>query len=92
LSSAGVSSSEKAAILQVLQDSPPPTVKVWFDAAQLLRRMSAELTLNGMGGSAGPVRGTMTMDFSHYGAPVSITAPAPSDVMSYTQFQHLTGA
>jgi len=26
------------------------------------------------------------MDFSHIGAPVSITAPAPSDTISYSSF------
>jgi hypothetical protein len=69
--------------LQLLQGMSPPTVTVYFDAQQLLRQMSVSLQVNGLTGGAS---GSVVMDFSHYGTQVVITAPAPSDTISYKAF------
>lgn len=71
-----------------IDKASPPTITVWFDGNRLLRRMNMDmqLAMGQAGGTAG-----MTMDFSNYGTPVSISAPPSSQVMSYQQFTQAVG-
>ncbi len=69
--------------LRLLQGMSPPTIRAWFDADGLLREMSVNLQIDGLSGG---VSGDVVMEFSHYGSPVRITAPAPSDTISYKSF------
>jgi hypothetical protein len=67
------------------------TEDVWFDASGLLRRESAKIS----GGSSG-ASGAVVMTFQNFGTPVSIQAPAPGNIVSFSQFtadlQALKGA
>jgi hypothetical protein len=77
--------------VSLAEGMPPPTVTVWLDAQGLVREMSMNLGTPGSGlGSA--VAGSMVLDFSHYGAPVQIGAPEPSDTISYSSFLRILGA
>jgi hypothetical protein len=67
----------------------PPTITVWLDAHGVLHQMSVGLQLGGLTGTA--VSGSVTETFSNYGAPVQITAPAPSDVISDQAFLQMAG-
>ncbi len=58
---------------------PPPTYTVWFDARGLLRQMDMKWQMTALGAMSV----SATVDFSHYGSPVQITAPAPSDIIPY---------
>ena len=75
--------------LQQMQYTTPPTVTIWSDAQGLVREISVNMQLN-LQGSA--TAGDLVMDFSHYGAPVSITAPPPSDTISLTSFLQNLGS
>ncbi len=85
----GLSSSETAAAQQVLANSTPPTVTVWFDPGrQLACQVDVYLQLslgNGAGSGSAPATETtqLLMTFSHYGVPVTITPPAKSDTISF---------
>lgn len=57
------------------------TSEVWIDGSGLIRQEDANIG----GGSAG-INATVTMSFQNYGTPVSINAPAQSDVIPFTQF------
>ena len=57
------------------------TSDVWIDGSGLIRQEDANIG----GGSAG-INAQVTMSFQNYGTPVSITAPAASDVIPFTQF------
>lgn len=84
----GLPASERAAAQKVLADSPPPAIAVWLDPT---RNLACELDVQmqlGTGTSAGsgsPL-GTesiqLVLTFTHYGVPVDITPPAPSDTFS----------
>ncbi len=70
---------QRAAVERIVQNSTPPTIQMWFDPAQhLLRRMNMQMNMSFAPGVTGG--GNVQFDFSNYGAPVSIKAPAPSDV------------
>lgn len=74
-----VAPSVRATVEHVIETMKPPTVQMWFDPSDhLLRRMVTLISLSLAPGASGS--GNVQFDFSHYGAPVSITAPAPSDV------------
>jgi hypothetical protein len=60
-----------------------PTLAVWIDAQGLVHEMSLNLQMTTLGSAASA---TVVMDFTHFGAPVHITAPAPSDTISYKSF------
>lgn len=79
----GLTPAQLARIRATVAKTPPPTIKVWIGNDQLLRRMSIDMQLGLPQGSDG---GQLTIDFSNFGAPVHITPPASSDVMSYQQF------
>ena len=70
-----------------------PTITVWFDTQALLREMSVQLSLQVQLGSANDsAGGDVFMDFTNYGAPVKIAAPAASDTISYKSFLQSLGA
>ena len=79
----GLSPAQASADLQYLQNSPPPTMTVWFDSHQLMREVSITVVSTSPDGS-GPDGGQLVIDFTHYGVPVHITAPASSDAVSET--------
>lgn len=57
------------------------TTDVWIDGSGLVRQEDVNIA----GGSAG-ITAKATIAFQNYGTPVSITAPAPSDVIPFSQF------
>jgi len=57
------------------------TTNVWIDGSGLIRQSSTSIA----GGTAG-VSGKVTMTYQNYGTPVSVVAPAPSDVIGFQQF------
>ena len=69
--------------LRVTQFIPVPTYSVWFDANGLMRELSMSLRMDSI---SGMTAGDMVMQFSNYGAPVRIAAPASSDTVSYQSF------
>jgi hypothetical protein len=85
LSAMQIPTAQRQAVEQVWQDSPPPTVDLWFDSSHLLRQMSLPLQLSSLPGSNAPVVGNLEVDFTNYGAPLQISPPAPSEVISYQQ-------
>jgi hypothetical protein len=81
----GLPPDQMSAALQLAQSMQPPTMTVWFDSRQLMRQMIVTLQFGGVAGS-GSVGGQMVVNFTRYGVPVHITAPAPSDTISLQQF------
>ena len=85
----GLSSAETAAAQQLLANSTPPTLTVWFDQGrQLACQVDVYMQLslgNGAGSGSAPATETtqLLMTFSHYGVPVTITPPAKSDTISF---------
>ena len=62
---------------------PVFTLTVWIDSKSLVRELSASLR---MSFNSSTVSGTIVMDFTHFGAPVRISPPPPSTVISYQAF------
>ena len=91
----GLDSATANAELRMIASVQPPTFAVWFDAQGLLREMSLQMSLSlpasGSDGSDGSVGGDIVMDFSNFGAPLRITAPAASDTISYKSFFQTIG-
>jgi hypothetical protein len=82
----GVSNSERAAAEQQLENSTPPTITVWVDPVrQLVCQVDVymQLSTQPRGGTAATNSIEMLMTFTHYGVPVHITAPEPSDTVSF---------
>jgi len=77
--------------VSLAQQMVPPTVTVWLDAQGLMREMSMNLALQ-TAGSAGAISGRMVLYVSNYGAPVQITAPPSSQVISWSSFLKAFGA
>jgi hypothetical protein len=80
----GLSSSEKAAALQTLESSSPPSILIWLDPT---RDLACELDVaTQMGAGSGSALSTestqLVLTFTHYGVPVDITAPPASDTFS----------
>lgn len=70
---------ERPVVERTLATMTPPTVQLWFDKSDhLLRRMNTQMSLTFAPGATGG--GNVQFDFTNYGSPVDITAPAPSDV------------
>ena len=80
----GVSGSVTEQDVQLAQDTPPPTIAIWADGLGLIHEMSVKLPINVQGASASG--GNIDVDISHFGAPLSITVPPPSDTISYPAF------
>ena len=84
----GFSQAQAGAALEVVRNTPPPTITAWFDAKS---QLACQITVNmqvGKPQSASSTNVQMVMTFTHYGAPVKVTAPAPSDVVSFQQYLH----
>jgi hypothetical protein len=62
---------------------PVFTFTVWIDSKSLVRELSASLQMS-LNSSA--VSASIVMDFTHFGAPVRISPPPPSTVISYQAF------
>ncbi len=73
--------------LSMIKAMTPPTATIWLDAHGTVRQMGVSLQV----GSLSSVASNLVMDFSHYGTPVRISAPAPSDVISYRSFMKADG-
>ena len=58
-------------------------LKVFIDHTGLLRSLSVQLNESG---TAGAVTLHETLDFSDYGAPVTVAAPPADQVASFAQF------
>jgi hypothetical protein len=84
----GLSPATTSQELQQIKGMSPPTVTLWIDAQGIVQQMNINLQVNveGTGDSA-----TMTMNFSHFGTPVTITAPAPSETISFSSFVQKLG-
>lgn len=83
LSQLGLDQSQTSQIQNALQQTQPPTITIWVDSSHLLRQMSMALDT---GGAMSGVAADMEMNVDHYGVPVNVTAPSPSDVVSFQQF------
>jgi hypothetical protein len=67
----------------------PPTFTIWLDSHGLLRQMTANLQVGAVPGSSAAAAANVVENFSGYGTPVQIVAPARSDVLNYQKFaQH----
>lgn len=78
----GLSASQAQQELNLIQGMSPPTMKLWIDANGLVRRMSVSLSITVATGTAtgnAAESGDVVMDFSNYGAPVTVSAPPASD-------------
>jgi len=73
---AGTADSEK----KLVQGMSPLTLTVWLDANRFIRQMSLNVQMSELGTSESA---SIVIDLSRLGAPVHITAPAPSDTISY---------
>jgi hypothetical protein len=78
-----IPASLKTGALQFLKNGPP-TYSVWVDSDHLMRRLTMTFPVPDAGTTEHEI---VTMDFSNFGAPISIAAPSASSVASYAQFQ-----
>ena len=93
LAQLGLNGGSASSVLQAMASLLQPTYTVWFDAQGLLREMSVQLSLQmQLGSTNDSPDGAVFMDFTNYGAPVKIAAPAASDTLSYTSFLRSLGA
>jgi len=86
----GYSSAVTGQLLTTVQGTSPPTVTIWLDSRGLVREMSENLGVQASGPGSG-VSVSMVIDVSGYGSPVTITAPPPSQTISYQSFLKATG-
>ncbi len=84
----GVSPAMTKFMLGQVQSMTPPTVTVWLNQQELVRQMSLSLQMNGLGAA---MSASAVIDFTHFGTPVTIKAPAPSDTISYSSFLRVAG-
>jgi hypothetical protein len=84
----GLSASQTAAARQSLENSTPPTLTVWFNPE---RQLACQVDVSmqfGADSRAGSASGPSTesaqalMTFTHYGVPVTVTPPPPTDTVS----------
>ncbi len=81
----GLSEAQISAARQALQRAPLPKITAWFDAQ---RKLACQVTINlqiGDPAAAGAEDAQMVMAFTHYGVPVTVSAPAASDTVSLQQ-------
>jgi hypothetical protein len=78
-----IPASLKTDALQFLKNGPP-TYNVWVDSHDLMRRLTMVFPVRASGTTKHEI---VRMDFSDFGAPISIAAPSASSVASYAQFQ-----
>ncbi len=82
IQSLGLTPSETQQAESAAQALGSPTIHVYFDGSGLLRRESVSL-----GGGTSALSGSVQLDFSNFGTPVNIQAPASSDVIGFAQFE-----
>ncbi len=76
-------------VAATLRAVTPPTLTIWLDSHGLLRQMTANLQVGAVPGTSAAAAATVVENFSGYGIPVQILAPARSDVLNYQKFaQH----
>jgi hypothetical protein len=85
----GLPSSETAVAQQQLNNMTPPTITIWLDPSHQVTcqfDVSMQFSTGSLAGS-GTVPSTdsvqMLMTFTHYGVPVTITAPAQADTVTF---------
>ena len=76
--------------LSLAQQMLPPTITVWLDAQGMVREMGVKVGVQ-VSGSGSAATGDVVVDFSNYGSPVHVSAPAPSDTISYSSFLRALG-
>lgn len=81
VTSGQLTQSEANQILQEKGVIGNATLGLYFDASGLMRRETVHI-----GGGTSGATGEVDMDFQNYGAPVTITVPPASDIVSYTTF------
>src|SRR5262249_47627722 len=86
-------SGSTSAALQAMGAMLQPTVTVWFNGQGLLCRLSAHLGMQfQVGSSNDSVATDVALNFANYGAPVQITPPPPSEIVSASSILNgLTG-
>jgi hypothetical protein len=83
----GLSTAMTSQFSSVIASLSPPTYIVWFDGQGLLRQMGVNWQMTTLDGAST----SLVVAFSHYGSPVDITAPAPSDTISYSSLLQKLG-
>jgi shikimate kinase len=92
----GMNSAMANAELSMAEAMSPPTITVWIDAQEVIHEMSVSLGMDlspqGQGdSSSSALNASVVVAMSHYGTPVHITAPPPSETISYQQFLRKIG-
>jgi hypothetical protein len=64
------------------------TITIWIDPQHLVREMAMSMTLS-IAGKAESA--STTMDFTSFGGPLQVTAPAPATVISYAAYMQSVG-
>jgi hypothetical protein len=82
----GLPAAETTTALQALQNMQPPTITAWFGSTS---NLACEVTFDmrfvtPTSSGSGDVQAELR--FTHYGAPITITAPPASDTVSLQQF------
>jgi hypothetical protein len=73
---------------RALQGAPVPKITAWFDSQH---KLACEVTINlqiGDPSTAGAEGAQLVMTFTHYGVPVTVSAPAASDTVSLQQLMN----
>jgi hypothetical protein len=84
----GLSPAMSALEQSLVRGMSPFTYTVWIDGRGLVHEMTVNLQMNVIDSA---VSASAVMDFSHFGTPVHIAAPPPSDTMSYKSFMQKIG-
>lgn len=79
ISSGSLSPAEQEQLRQSARSFTAFTMDVWFDSSGLMQRMKVNIGTTTASGS-------VIMTFKNYDTPVSVSPPAPSDVISYSAF------
>ena len=83
-----LSAAETSAAREALQHAPVPKITAWFDSQH---KLACEVTINlqiGDPSTAGAEGAQLVMTFTHYGVPVTVSAPAASDTVSLQQLMN----
>ena len=83
----GLSSAMTSQFSSVIASLSPPAYIVWFDGQGLLHQMGVNWQMTTVDGAST----SLVVKFSNYGSPVNITAPSPSDTISYSSLLQMLG-
>lgn len=76
-------------VAAALRAITPPTFTIWLDGRGLLRQMTTSLQVGAVPGAGSSAAASVVENFSGYGTPVQIVAPAAADVLNFQTFlQH----